>query len=253
MSAALSLPPIGHNLPHVDLKAALEPETLKLWLDTEFEPFAARRDELLAARERFDAQHPEIRDDDACGRAADFVRQLDAAIKATDALRKLVKDPVLHAQRLIDGTGNGICRALESAKDGVEAKITAHQARKAAAARAEAEAQAKRLAEQAARLAAEAEQASVPEVMDAAIAASAAADAAAERAASGPSELVRFSTSLGTSVSMRRKLCVRVIDIKKVRPELLMLNEAAALALYRAGGKAEPGLEFYFEEKADIR
>jgi tRNA nucleotidyltransferase (CCA-adding enzyme) len=81
---------IGDNKPSIDFFPTREQ------LEYENEELIRRRDELLAAAERI----PPIADDDVARRVSDFIKQVMAAVKASEAARVKAKEPYLEgAQR----------------------------------------------------------------------------------------------------------------------------------------------------------
>ncbi len=253
---------IGHNLPTIDLGAALDPASLKPWLDAQLQPHADRTAELMAAYERFLIVTKDGVTEELAPRAADFERQFKEALTALDRTRKTIKDPVLHAQRLIDGEAKTLADKLTTAAQTINARLTRFLVAKEAAAREAA-------AREAARLDAEAQAAlealkNAPDdsvVEEAAMAAFKDAGEAVALAEAKPADLTRFHTPNAGVASLRRVWKVRVTDISKVPSAYLMVNQGMLDAALKAAPKAAdgtptlniPGVEVFAENKATVR
>jgi hypothetical protein len=235
------------NRPVVDLAVALEPEALGAWLEHEMAEHAARCAELGAAYERFLlATRDGIADDTATGRATDFAKMHKAEITAIDATRKRIKEPVLHAQRLIDGAGNGLTTPLRAQALTIENRIATYLTSKAEAARREAEMEAQRLAAAAAEAVRDAE----PEEAIAAL--KEAAEAEALATASTP-DLTRTRSATGALAGLRDNFVYEVKDIALVPTHLLQVNDAAVRLFIRQGARHVPGLRIWNDARAFVR
>jgi hypothetical protein len=235
------------NRPVVDLAAALEPEALGAWLEHEMAEHAARCAELGAAYERFlVATAGGIADDTATGKATDFARMHKAEIAAIDATRKRIKEPVLHAQRLIDGAGNGLTTPLRAQALTIENRIATYLTGKAEAARREAEMEAQRLAAAAAEAMRDAE----PE--EAITALKEAAEAEALATASTP-DLTRTRSATGALAGLKDNWVWEVTDLARVPTHLLQINDAAVRLFIRQGARHVPGLRIWNDAKAFVR
>ena len=235
------------NRPVVDLAAALEPEALGAWLEHEMAEHAARCTELGAAYERFlVATAGGISDDMATGRATDFAKMHKAEIAAIDATRKRIKEPVLHAQRLIDGAGNGLTTPLRAQALTIENRIATYLTGKAEAARRAAEMEAQRLAAAAAEAMRDAE----PE--EAITALKEAAEAEALATASTP-DLTRTRSATGALAGLRDNFVYEVKDIALVPAHLLQINDAAVRLFIKQGARHVPGLRIWNDAKAFVR
>ena len=238
---------VRSNRPVVDLAAALEPEALAAWLEHEMAEHAARCAELGAAYERFlVATAGGISDDTATGRATDFAKMHKAEITAIDATRKRIKEPVLHAQRLIDGAGNGLTTPLRAQALTIENRIATYLTSKAEAARREAEMEAQRLALAAQEAMRDAE----PE--EAITALKEAAEAEALAGASTP-DLTRTRSATGALAGLRDNFVYEVKDIALVPTHLLQVNDAAVRLFIRQGARHVPGLRIWNDAKAFVR
>ena len=235
------------NRPVVDLAAALEPEALGAWLEHEMAEHAARCAELGAAYERFlVATAGGIADDTATGRATDFAKMHKAEIAAIDATRKRIKEPVLHAQRLIDGAGNGLTTPLRAQALTIENRIATYLTGKAEAARRAAEMEAQRLAAAAAEAMRDAE----PEEAIAAL--KEAAEAEALATASTP-DLTRTRSATGALAGLKDNWVWEVTDLARVPTHLLQINDAAVRLFIRQGARHVPGLRIWNDAKAFVR
>lgn len=267
---------IGHNAPPpttlddllASLRNALKPDQLAVDLQSANEDVVKRAGALLEAVPRFLAILVEgaIPNDTEYGRAGDFHKQIGDVIKAVDHRRTAIKEPVLLAERMIDAFfANAATKPLSDARQTINGHITRYAQRKAQEAREEQARQARLAAEAAAR-AAEAAKAAAEEgpaaddqaAIDAAIAAEEAMMATA--AAPPPSEAAKVTSSLGTTVHMRKgPWRVRITDPAAIPRAFLMPNEAALLAQAKTdpriaeGVQPIPGVEFYRDSKAATR
>ena len=97
------------NAPVVDLDRALDPASLAAWVEFSYAGHAAAIDALLTRFDKFtEVTASGIADDFVAGHAADFAKDLKAAAGALDETRARIKKPVLHAQRLIDGSAKAL-------------------------------------------------------------------------------------------------------------------------------------------------
>ena len=238
---------VRSNRPVVDLAAALEPEALAAWLEHEMAEHAARCAELGAAYERFlVATRDGIADDTATGRATDFAKMHKAEIAAIDATRKRIKEPVLHAQRLIDGAGNGLTTPLRAQALTIENRIATYLTTKAEAAWREAEMEAQRLALAAQEAMRDAE----PE--EAITALKEAAEAEALAGASTP-DLTRTRSATGALAGLKDNWVWEVTDLAHVPTHLLQVNDAAVRLFIRQGARHVPGLRIWNDGRVMIR
>ena len=208
----------------------------------------SRRDELLAGVARFKKAHPVIEDDEMQGRAGDFGKQIQAAIKISKDSFALSKKPFIEGGRAVDQFFRAITEPLERGLQEVRAPMTAYAVKKeaveraereraAAAARAEAdrvqrELAAQYAAEQETRAAAAAPETTVEE----AIVASQQADATAKAATAKAADLTRSRGDAGSVSSLREHWDVELVDLSKVPLEFLTFDLAKARRAV-AGGK----------------
>jgi hypothetical protein len=242
------------NAPTMDLTAALAPDRLTAWLEYEFATHAARATELRAAYERFlVATANGITTDETVGRATDFTRQIKVAAKDTDDTRTRIKAPVLHAQRMIDGTAKKINDSLTAAATVVEQRITIYLRAKEAETRAAAEKEAMRRDQEAqdAMLAAQALNTAAAD--QAAVDAYEAAQHAIAEAQASTVEMSRTRSQHGGLAGLRDNWTFAIEDEDKVPAGYLMVNEAAVKAAIKAGTRDIPGLRIFNDPRAYVR
>lgn len=250
MSAAETLPPPG-NAPTINLAETLDPAKLQPWIDYQYAGHRERAVTLSGAFDRFlAATKGGITTDEVAGRAAEFVRQIRAESSATDTTRSTIKAPVLHAQRLIDGDAKKIVDRLSAMASTVEATAGEYLRAKAEAVRKAAieEAQRSALAAHEALLAADAlgttgaAEEAVEAVQEARI-------AEAQANASLP-DLSRTRHVSGAMMGLKDNWQYRVVDLSKVDPAYLTINDTMVKAAMKSAGKKIAdlriaGIEFY--------
>lgn len=263
LDPAMQGPPgIGDN------RAPSDAELLRQRLDAEAAPLVARRDELLAAVARVP---PEVDSDELAGRIADFVKQLMAAHKATEAARVGAKEPHLEASRVVDGFYKQITEPLFAAKQKIEARLTIWQRKKAEAERRAREAVERAAREEAERQASEAAAAAKAAVrgtgsVDNAITTDALArqaavdaDAARKSAEAKPADMSRQRGDYGAVASLRtfwdfKDLDRATLDLETLRPHIPSdALEKAVRAHIKAGGRALKGVEIYENTQTVVR
>jgi hypothetical protein len=276
-------PTIGHNS---GLDPLLDPELLQLQWGMDHAPLLKRQTELTEGMARFRAAFPNgIADDEAQGKAAEFVAQLKACAKEAERIHGVVKAPYLACGRAADAYFKRIGDGLVAMARDIEGMQTAY-------ARAKIEAERKRRQEEADRLAREAREAAeaarrqqeedakkatpparqigtmfgIPvspdpntvaaepppppvnnQVMETAEIASARAAEAQRAANASDLELSRTRGSMGALASLRAKWEFRVTDITKVPAKYLMINESLVKAEVKAlKDKTDiPGIEVF--------
>lgn len=129
------LPPRGHNRP----PSLLLDEALVADIENDSAFLFARADELAGAESRM----PPVDGPTNEAKATEFVRQIQAAVKAIDAARIARKEPYRRGASQVDSRFNIPTDALEKLKKRVEARLTEYKRAVAEAARAKAEAEAK--------------------------------------------------------------------------------------------------------------
>jgi hypothetical protein len=242
------------NTPAIDLAAALDPASLWEWIEWSYSQHAA---EIGALLERFVAftnvTADGIRDDFIAGHAADFAKDLKAAVNALDGTRTRIKKPVLHAQRLIDGEAKALSDRVMAAVAEVEARVTAYLRLKEAEVRRAAEAEAARLAAEAERLAAEALRVDGMITAETAIEAFETAQQATELANARALELTRTRGLGGALTALVDRWTYEVVDMAVMPRGYLMPNDAAIRGSIKAGVRDIPGLRIFNDSKAMIR
>ena len=261
------LEPRHHNRPPVPELIKDLASDLPEWLTSEHDQLTTRRDELLAAAGRAPA---EVADDDTLRKLSDFVKQLTACTKASEAARVAAKEPTLGAGRVIDGFFRAISDPLDKAKQTVERRMTAYQRQvaeaerrrreeEAASARMEAERQACEAAEKASAMRNERD---LQEAASAeAMARQAAADAEQARKAATvrAADLSRTRSDYGSVASLRtywdfRNLDKAEISLEALRPYLATSDiEKALRGFIRAGGRKIHGAEIFENTETVVR
>jgi hypothetical protein len=240
------------NAPHIDLAASLDPLSIEWWLSYQYAEHEAAINALL---ERFvaftDVTREGIGDDFIAGHAADFARDLKAAANALDEKRTKIKKPVLHAQRMIDGSAKKLSDRVMAAVAEVEARVTTYLRAKEAEVRRAAELEAARLAAEAERLASEALR--TGELAEVAVEGFKAAEEAAEMANARALELTRTRGLGGALTALKDNWAWALEDITKVPGHLLQVNDAAVRLAIRQGAREVPGLRIWNDTKAYVR
>lgn len=247
---------LGHNQP--DLAVALREDHADL---------IRRRDELHDAVGRV----PEtIEDEETAGRVADFIKQIQAAIKNANAKRVDTKEPFLEGGRLVDGFFKGITDPLGVDKKAVEKPLTVYQQKKAAEeqrrrdeealrARDEAERQAREAAEAAAALETEDQLDGAVAAEDAAKQAEEAARKAQREAAAKAADMSRNRGDHGGVASLRTYWTFEVEDIHEVDLETIRAHlpisavEQAIRSYVKAGGRELRGVRIFEETQTVVR
>jgi hypothetical protein len=242
------------NTPSIDLAAALDPASLSAWIEWSYASHAA---EIGALLERFvaftDVTRDGIRDDFIAGHAADFAKDLKAAVNALDGTRTRIKKPVLHAQRLIDGEAKALSDRVMAAVAEVEARVTTYLRAKEAEVRRAAEAEAARLAAEAEAAITEAQASGTIADADMAMESIDAADKAAEMANARALELTRTRGLGGALTALKDNWVWSLEDITKVPTHLLQVNDAAVRLAIKQGAREVPGLRIWNDTKAYVR
>ena len=254
---------LGDNMPPPDL---LVGEALHEKLRDENQDLLKRRDELLAAAARV----PAIDDEDIARKVTDFVKQLGALVKASEAKRTDAKEPYLEGGRSVDGFFKAITDPVDKAKKAVEKKLTEYAREKAEQERRdrleqerlarEAAELARREAEEKAKTAADA--ASLDDAIEAeSKAESAQADLvkAAAAADAKAAELSRTRGEYGAVSSLRTQWVFGDIDrasldLEALRPYLPLVGiETAIRAFIKAGGRELKGTSIYETTNVVVR
>lgn len=254
---------LGHNAPPPDL---LVGEALREKLQDESQDLLRRRDELLAAAARM----PAIDDNDIAAKVTDFIKQLAALVKASEAKRTDAKEPYLEGGRTVDGFFKAISDPVSKTKTDIERKLTLWH-REVAEAERRARMEQERIAREAAekaRLEAEekARQLADEKALDAAIAAEQKAETAqadlvkAEAAADvKAAELSRTRGEYGAVSSLRTSWVFddidrQALDLEALRPYLPLEGlEKAVRAFIKAGGRELRGTRIYETTTAVVR
>jgi hypothetical protein len=242
------------NVPMIDLTAALDPSSLAWWIEFEYSEHAAAISALLTRFQAFaNVTANGIQDDFIAGHAADFARDLKQASAALDETRTRIKKPVLHAQRMIDGSAKALTDQVTAAVREVETRVTAYLRAKEVAARAAAEAEAQRLALEAEARIAEANETNDDAAIEAAVESMDAASKADELANAKALELTRTRGVGGALTALKDNWVAELVDITKVPATYLQLNESVVKAAIKSGVRDIPGLRIFNDTKAMIR
>jgi len=236
----------------------MAPEVLLDLLKERHGPLVKRQAELIAAAGRFHAKHATIEDEETQGKSAEFIRQIQAAVKAQKAAHALEKKPWLDLAATVQGFFAKLWDALETEKGKVEAKQLAFARLLRDRATAVAKAEQERLQREAD---AAAEKAAASMDGDALDEAARRAQQAAEGAAAMPiraPDLTRVRGDYGATTSMKVRWKIRAaVDWMEKMPRQYLAPDQAALdaALKRAPRGADgtpeltiPGAEVYPDE-----
>jgi hypothetical protein len=254
---------IGHNLPPADL---LVGDALREKLVEEHAALLNRTAALLEAGPRV----PEITDDDLAAKAADFVKQITAAMKAGEGARVAAKEPYLEGGRVIDGFfKKRIDEPLLSLKAFVSQKITVHLRAKADRERRDREERERlaRVAAEAARREAEERERALRD--EASLKAAIEANKAAERAEADavhaekdakakPADLSRMRGEMGAVTSLVERwefadLDRATLDLETLREHIPLDGlEKAVRSFIKAGGRELDGVRIFLSEKARV-
>lgn len=252
---------IGHNLPPTDA------DPLRDRLSEEHAALMKRRDELLEATDRAPAV---IEDEDTAGKMTDFIKQVQAAIKAAEGARVAEKEPFLAAGRTVDGWFKKMTDPLADAKKKLERVLTEYQRKKAERERREREEAARRereeaeraareAAERAAALQSEADLAGAIVAEEAAAQAAADAARAAQAAAAKPADLSRSRGDYGGVASLRtfwdfEGLDRDALDLEALRPHIPAdALEKAVRSFVKAGGRQLRGVRIFENTQTVVR
>ena len=242
------------NVPHIDLAAALNPDTLAAYLDYQFADHVSNVAVLSVRFDKFlTVTRDGIGDDVMVGHATDFTKELRDEINATDATRTRIKAPVLHAQRLIDGGAKKLTDKLAAASTTVTSRITEYLRKKEAALRVAAEQEAARLQAEAEARIAEAQATATIEAHDSAVEAIEQAQAAVAVAEAKPLELTRTRSAGGGLTGLKDNWVYEILDLTKVPAHLLTINDAAVKLAVKQGSREIPGLRIWNDAKAFVR
>ena len=245
------------NAPVVDLDRALDPASLAAWIEFSYSAHAAAIDALLTRFVKFsEVTASGIADDFVAGHAADFAKELKAAINALDETRTRIKKPVLHAQRMIDGSAKKLSESATAAVLLVEARITEYLRLKEAEARKTAEAEAARLQAEAELKVAEALMSPLADLDQAAFDALNLAQEANELANARALELLTLHARRGRGYcesGLVDKWTYSVENLAIVPPHFLMINDAAVKLAIKQGERIVPGLRIWNDTRVMVR
>jgi hypothetical protein len=255
MDQAKGPPGIGHNAPHI--LALPEPEILyQSWL-REHAALLGRRDQLLAAMERFEAAYGAgIADEATAGKAADFFRVLEREARHAEEIRKTTKAPVLAAARALDRLlKTETSDRLTAAAARVNRLLAEYQVQKISVERT-----AREQAAQAARQAADAVAAIAnangdPALRDQALALDQAAQQAELAATAGLAALAQTRSESGVVADLKEEWTYAIVDSTLVPREWLTVDDRKVRAAIRGPGgvRSIAGLRIFPEPKVQVR
>ncbi|AWK85062.1 siphovirus Gp157 family protein [Azospirillum thermophilum] len=233
---------------------------------------AAGRAKLEAVIARWDAERPEITDDDQAAKATDCAGRVAAALKAEEGARTAAKRPYLDGQKRIDAAFKARSVALEAGlgdnrlRTGLRGRLirwTELQQRRQEEARRKADEEARRLAaeaqaaEQALREAAEAAAQGAP--VDDALMQQQAAEAAKLREqqaavqASAPTvDAGRIRTDYGTLARAQTRYRVEITDSAAL-PRQYLIPDIACIKAALEAGQEIPGARLVPETVLTVR
>jgi hypothetical protein len=259
-----TVPGIGHNLPPDEIDV-LDPNQLKLRLEQDYAPLAARVIELEQGVER---APPKITDETTATAMVDFVgKQLRPLLQEIVTTHRNEKTPYWDCGRVVDDyfltRRNRIDQAIKTIERRAQSyhdTVRAQQRRAVEEARRKAE-EAQRAAEaEQRRLQGEAEARAAEGDRQGAASLGAQAEAAGERAehaaaiVAAPAEPVRLHGDYGSTGFARKRMAWEVIDPTLIPLGYLCLDEDAVRAAVEKDGVREiPGLRIYETETFTIR
>jgi hypothetical protein len=254
MNAITQIPGIGHNQPPpapIDLRTALEPKALAAMVAAELAAHTLTADTLIAEYERFVVKTAKgIPNDTVDAAAVDFKQEIKDEIDALDVTRKAIKEPVLAAQRTIDGAAKVISDRLAPAYAEVNERHRVYLVAKDAEVRRVARETADRAEEAAFKLRQEALETGEVEVFAEAQAAHS-TQLAAEAVVFAPVlETTRMRTATGTLSGLKDNWTYALTDISQVPTAYLCVNDAVVKAAIRSGTRSIPGLRIVNNPKA---
>jgi hypothetical protein len=242
---------IGHNHPPLDLRAALEPRALAIYIAGELAPHTASADTLLAEYQRFVlATAAGIANDDVDAGAVDFAQAIKDEIDATDATRTTIKAPVLAAQKAIDGAAKAIADRLTPALTEVKRRHSTFLLAKDAMVRANATMAAARAEEAAWHARQEAETTGEVAAFIAADVAHAEQRSAEVIVFAPVLETTRMRTAAGNTSGLKDDWKYEVTDITKVPAHMLQVCDAIVKATIKSGTRSIPGIRIFNEPRA---
>lgn len=191
-----------------------------------------------------------IDSDETLNKGIDITKMLKDHLKHVDSERRLIVDPLNHVVKHVNGRFRDITDPLKKAEGIIKGKILTFQREQEAQRRREAEERQKALEaeelEKAAKLETEGDKVNAEVAMD-----------RMERTTVKPVEAPKASgTMTGASSSITKKWKPRIVDVSalaKAYPDTVTVKESAIMALFRAGIKEIPGVEFYQDESISIR
>ena len=217
---------IGHNQP----PEPPTPEALRKTLEERYPELTKRRDALLAADKRFRESVPTIADDDTQGKAAEFVKQVNALDKVARAHHKAEKEPWIALGGVVQAFFAGIWEPIAASKVGIVAKMDVYARKKAQGSRDAATKVAADAAAEATAAAQRAAETMEPDDLAEAAGAAEAATQAAAHAAGPQADHSRTRGEFGAVSSLTVTWDIAVTDMAKL-PDRFKLPDMAGLRL----------------------
>lgn len=239
-------------------------DALRLRLAEDNDALIRRHNELLGAEDRL----PEVVDDDAAGRVADYIKQATACAKAIDGSRVAAKEPFLEGGRNVDGFFKKYTDGLGSLKRRVEAKLSVYLRDKADRERRQREDEARIAREAAAQAdrdamalaaAAKVTTAQADAALDTAVRAQTASLQADRAADAKPADLARTRGDYGSLATLRREWTFKDMDRAALDLEALRAHiptdalEKAVRSAIKAGARDLRGVTIYENQVANVR
>ena len=252
---------IGDNLPPADA------DPLRDRLAADYKDLGTRKDDLLEAAERVPAT---VKDEEAAGKVADFIKQLAACHNNAESHRKKEKEDFLKGGRNVDGWFKQITEPLAKVKKDIEKRLTLYQ-REVMITERRIREEAQRKADEAAKLASEEaakaaaaikEEGDLGKAIEAeerAKQAEADAIKAQEAAIAKAADLARTRGDYGGVASLRTRWTGVLTDRATLKLEFLRDHipeaalEAAIRSFVKAGGRVLEGARIYEDTQTVVR
>jgi hypothetical protein len=250
------------------LVAPMTPDQVKEWLQFEYAPLLARRDDFVAALERCLEAYPEIKSDEELAIIIENIKGAAEIRKLAAAAHTTAKAPFFAAGKAVDGWKNGILDSFEKVISKLQPIMDTWGRKELARKQAIAAENARVLREKAEAEAAAAvalAQTEAPDTIKEAafgqVEQSARDVEKAEAKVDAPAaDHTRVRTAMGAVASMKTTWKWRVSDIRQVPEDLLSVNAERVNFLARERDPATrkpivniPGIEFYADQSMAVR
>lgn len=248
---------IGGNNPPNDA------DTLQQTLRENHDDQLQHAEKLIAAADRIPS---EINDDETAGRAADFIKQVNASKKSLESIRVAEKEPYLNLGRVVDGFFKTVDTKLTGALSKAKMPLDNYTKRKAEAERQRLlkEAEEKRIqAEEQAKAAAAMEKAKQGEAANDMMMQATIAEAGAAKlesmANAKPAAISQTRSESGALASLRTTWVGEITDIATLDLETLRFHlspdalQKAVNSFMRAGGRELKGARIFEHTETVVR